>query len=331
MPQLFEMITRRCALSGAAIAVALAMSMPTNSNAADYPTKPVKIITPYNPAGSPDIIARLLAEKLTEHYQQPFLVENVPGAGGIIGVEEASRAEPDGYTLMLGALGTMTILPNIRKSTPFEISEFAPISMLGGFDLMIVTSPANKGLTFQKIIEMGKKDPGALKIAHSGLGSEHHLLIEQFNLLYGANLTPVAYKGFGKGVVDILADRVDLGMSSITGAKSYIDDGKLGPVAVTGPERSPDLPDTPTFTELGYSEIVLTSWMGLFAPAGAPAEIVDELGKVVSDIVTRPEFVSAIKGMTTVKTGPEAFAAQIKADTDRWAQVIKDAKIPLVE
>jgi len=320
------------AVAGALITGAILSAFPTQSIADDYPTRAVKVIVPYAPGGIPDVAGRVVAEKLSEHFKQPFIVENQPGAGGTIGTNIVAKADPDGYTLLLGATGTLTIGPSLYKSLPFKESDLAPITLIGAFDYVFVTSPSLKDKTLADIIKMAKENPGKLNIASSGLGSEHHLLIERLKSLSGAPLTHVPYKGFGLGVTDVMADRVELIVGSASAAKPFIEGGKLGaPLAVTGSKRSELLPNVPTFTELGFPGMEMTTWVGLLAPASTPAPVMERLTAAMDEITHQADFKTKIPGMISMDAGPSAFAAKIESDTKYWGEIITTSKIPQIQ
>lgn len=322
----------RGALAGALVTGALLAATPSQSLAEDYPTRAVKIVVPYAPGGIPDVAGRVVAEKLSEYFKQPFIVENQAGAGGTIGTNVVAKAEPDGYTLLLGATGTLTIGPSLYKSLPFKQSDLAPVSLIGAFDYVMVTSPSLRDKSLADIVKMAKENPDKLNIASSGLGSEHHLLIEQFKALSGAPLTHVPYKGFGVGVTDVMADRVELIIGSASAAKPFIDSGKLGaPLAVTGSKRSALLPNTPTFTELGYPGMEMTTWVGLLAPAATPEPVLARLAAAMEDITKQPDFAARISGIIPMEPGPKAFAAKMEADTKFWHAIITTSKIPQIQ
>ncbi|ARP98230.1 Bug family tripartite tricarboxylate transporter substrate binding protein [Pseudorhodoplanes sinuspersici] len=301
--------------------------------AQDYPTRPVKIIVQYPPGGAPDASGRLMAEKLSEHFGQPFFVENRSGVGGNLGTELVIKSEPDGYTLLLAASGSMAISPALYKNLKFKISDLAPISLVGSFDFVMMSAPSLKGNSIQEIVDSAKKNPGKISIASSGFGSEHHLLGELFKLATGAPLTHVPYKGFGPGVTDVMANHVELMFGSVPAAAPLIKGDKLVAVAVTGGERSGQIPDVPTFTELGFPSIRMTSWVGLLAPAGTPQPTLQKLTAAVEKILESKEVQQRIikLGLSPMAVGPKVFADQIKSDTAFWDDVVGRAKIQQVD
>lgn len=318
-------------LLGALVAATVMTAKPAPLSAEDYPTRAVKIIVPYAPGGIPDLAGRQVADELSKYFGKPFIVENQAGAGGTIGTAAVGKSEPDGYTLLLGATGTLTISPTLYKTLPFDPHTLAPISLIGAFDYVMVTSPGYKDKSLSEIVDLAKENPAKFNIASSGLGSEHHLLIERFKLLAGAPLTHVPYKGFGLGVTDVMADRVELIIGSVSAAKPFIDGGKLGAaLAVTGSKRSELLPNTPTFAELGYPDMEMTTWVGLLAQANTPEPIQQKLAAAMEKITQSQEFIRKIPGMISMQPGQKAFAEKLQADTTYWHAIIKEAKIPQI-
>ncbi len=322
----------RSALTGAILAAAILFA-PETSNAQAYPTRPVKIVIPYATGGIPDAAGRLIAQKLAEQFGHSFFVENRPGAGGITGVAAVTAAEPDGYTLLVGATGTLTISPNIYKNIPFKLADLTPISLLGAFEYAMLSAPAMGKTSVSKVVDFARKNPDKLKIASSGNGSEHHLLIEVFKQASGAPLVHVPYKGFSQGVVDVLGDRVELLVASIPAAESLVLSGKLGALAVTGSKRNNTLPDVPTFAELGYPEVQMTSWIGLLAPARTPRPVLQRLTAAMERILQSPDVAArmAKMGAIPIAPGPKAFADEMQANTKHYRDIITRANIEKIE
>lgn len=322
----------RRTLTGAILAAAIVFA-PEPSNAQAYPTRPVKIVIPYAPGGIPDAAGRLIAEKLAGEFGHPFFVENRPGAGGITGVAAVTASEPDGYTLLVGATGTLTISPNIYKNIPFKLADLTPISLVGAFEYVMLSAPAMGKTSVSKVVDFAKKNPDKLKIASSGNGSEHHLLIELFKQASGAPLVHVPYKGFSQGVVDVLGDRVELLIASIPAAESFVLTGKLGALAVTGSKRNNTLVNVPTFAELGYPEVQMTSWIGLLAPAQTPRPVLQKLTTAMEKILQSQDVAARMAklGAIPIAPGPKAFADQMQADTKRYRDIIARGNIEKIE
>lgn len=303
------------------------------ATAQEYPTRPVKLLVQYPPGGVPDATGRLLAEKLSLPFAQPFIVENRPGAGGNIATEMVAKSDPDGHTLLVAASASLTINPNLYKRLPFEMSDLSPISLVGSFDFVMLAAPAFAPKSVREVVELAKTRPGKFNLASSGFGSEHHLSGELFQLLTGVRLTHVPYKGFGPAAIDVMANHVELMFGSVPAALPLIRDGKLKALAVTGVARSPDLPDIPTFAEVGYPDLKVTSWTGLLAAARTPQPIINKLVAETVNIIRSPETSQRIAkmGLGPMAAGSKAFAEQISADTNFWSRVIKQSGTVLVD
>lgn len=320
----------RHALTAALLAVAFVCSAPTLSNAQAYPTRPVTIIIPYVPGGAPDAAGRVLAEMLAETLGKPFVADNRPGAGGNIGATAVTTSEPDGYTLLLGATGTLTIGPSIYKNLPFKLTDLTPISLICEANMVMLSAPSMRGKSISEIVDLAKKNPAKANFASSGFGSESHLLIELLKLTTGAPFTHVPYKGFTAGVNDVLSDRVEFMFGSVMAGAPHVNNQKLGALAVAGSKRDGMLADVPTFVELGYPEMQLTSWFGLLAPAKTPQPVLQKLVAAMEKVVRSEEFAARIAklGLFPMVPGPSAFADRMQADTKSWRDTIVRANIP---
>lgn len=310
----------------------LAFALPEVA-AQQYPTRPVKILVQFPPGGVPDTTGRLLAEKFSQAFAQPFVVENRPGAGGNIATEMVAKSDPDGHTLLVAASASLAINSNLYRRLPFEISDLSPLSLVGSFDFVMLAAPNFGPNSVREVVELAKSQPGKLNVASSGFGSEHHLSGELFNLLAGVRTTHVPYKGFGPAATDAMAGHVELMFGSIPAALPLIRGGKLKALALTGAVRNPDLPDVPTFAEVGYPGLRVTSWTGLLAPARTPQPILDKLTAEMVKIIQSPEVSQRIAkiGLGPMSPGPKAFAEKLRADTEFWGLIIKQSNVKLVD
>jgi len=296
-----------------------------------YPTKPVRVYNPSSPGGGADVIGRLIQQELTKNLGQTFIVDNRPGAANIIATELAAKSTPDGYSLLVGATGSFVTNPLVYKKLSYAVSDFIPITMVADAPFILSVHPSVPANNLAELISYAKANPGKLSFASFGNGSSSHMAGEYFQILTGTKLIHVPYKGSAPGMADLLAGNItmtfDSGLSSIPNIQAK----KIRPIAVAASKRLVNLPDVPTFTELGIANFNAGSWYGFFAPAGTPREIVNLLNKNIHQIVAMPEISARIQslGATVQVNTPEEYSAQIAKETDQWAMVIQKAKIQL--
>jgi tripartite-type tricarboxylate transporter receptor subunit TctC len=312
-------------LGAALCAVLLGLSAP----AQDYPSRPVKIVVPFAPGGPNDIIVRLVAQKLTEAWGQPFLVENRPGAGGNIGTEFVAKATPDGYTLLSVGPGSLIINPLIGKVSYDTARDFAPVTLMARAPNALVAHPSLPAGSVKGLIELARSHPGKINYGSGGNGSTPHLAGAMFAAMAGIALTHVPYKGTAPAMADLIGGQVQIAFLGIPTVLPHVKSGKLRILAVTGKHRSPELPGVPTVDEAGVPGYELSPWYGLLAPAGAPRGVVARLGGEVSRILRDAELKEklAAQGAEVAGGSPEEFAAVIRADSSTWSRVVKDAGI----
>src|SRR5690349_12578544 len=242
---------------------------------ATYPTKPIRLIVPFPPAGTTDILARAVAQKLSETWGQQVVVDNHPGAGGNIGSDIVAKASPDGYTLLMGTVGTHAINPSLYAKMPYDhVKDFAPVILVAGVPNVLVVNPALPVKSVQELIVYGKANPGKLNFASSGNGTSIHLSGELFKTMTGIQMTHVPYKGSSPALTDLIAGQVQLMFDNLPSSLQFIKAGKLRALAVTSLERSSALPDVPTLAESGLPGFEVSSWFGVLAPAGTPNDII---------------------------------------------------------
>jgi tripartite-type tricarboxylate transporter receptor subunit TctC len=309
------------------IAAALAFAVATAASA-QYPTKPIKLIVPFPPAGSTDISARALAGKLGERLGQPVIIENKPGAGGNIGTDVVAKSAPDGYTLIVGTVGTHAINSSLYSKMPYDaIKDFAPVVLLSTTPNVLVV-PANfPANSVQDVIRMAKAKPGELTFASSGSGTSIHLSGEMFKSMAGLEMTHIPYKGSGPMLIDLLSGTVNMAFDNLSASMVHIKGGKLRALATTGPKRAPALPDLPTVSEAGLTGYDSTSWNAIYAPAGTPKEIIEKLNRESNAILQSAEtrkFFSE-QGAESGGGTPEQLAAFNRAELAKWAKVVKDS------
>ena len=299
------------------------------AHAQDYPSRPVRIVVPFAPGGPNDIIVRLVAQKLTETWGQPFVVENRPGAGGNIGTDFVAKAAPDGYTLLSVGPGSLVINPLIGKVAYDTMRDFAPVTVMARAPNALVAHPSLPARSVKELIELARTQPGKVNYGSGGNGSTPHLAGAMFAAMAGIALTHVPYKGTAPATADLIGGQVQIAFLGIPTVLPYVKSGKLRILAVTGKHRSPELPGVPTVDEAGVPGYELSPWYGLLAPAGTPREIVVRLGDEVSRSLRTAEMKEklAMQGAEVVGGSPEEFAALIQADSSTWSRVVKDAGI----
>ncbi|WP_156414215.1 tripartite tricarboxylate transporter substrate binding protein [Bordetella sp. N] len=317
-------IIRRLIL-GAVLALPLAASA-----AESYPSKPIRLIVPFAPGGSVNLMGRLLADNLSQRLGQQVIVENRAGAGGLIGAELVANAAPDGYTLLLATMGAQSILPYLTKQLRFDPKKaFSPIGEFASLPNILVTAPDLPVSNLAELIAYAKAHPGELSMASAGIGSVNQMVGELFMLKTGTQFTHVPYKGVGPAMVDLLGGRVQILFANVPGVAAQVKEGKLKGLGIAGQQRTAMLADVPTMKEAGACDCVVESWFGLMGPAGMPAELVDRLSRELRDVVATPamKHMLAEQGAEAIQGTPAQFSTLIDADAQRWSAVIKEAKL----
>jgi len=297
------------------------------SLAQDYPSRPVRIVVPFSPGGSTDVLARIVGQKLTERSGQPVIIENRAGAGGNIGAEQVARSAPDGYTLLLGGV-PHAISASLYSKLPYDLArDLAAIAEIASFPSAIVLHPSLPANSASELIALARARPGRLSFGSAGNGSPNHLSLELFQTMAGVRMVHVPYKGSGQLVGDLLAGQVQLASMGLPVAVPHVQSGKLRAVAVTGAARSSLLPEVPTLSEAALPGFEVTSWYGVFGPARLPADIVVKLNSEIGSAVTAPEVkerLAALGAEPSVKT-PDQFGRYVRQEIAKWAKVVKDS------
>ncbi|HEX3171781.1 MAG TPA: tripartite tricarboxylate transporter substrate binding protein [Burkholderiales bacterium] len=307
----------------------LALSLPVFGQTA-YPTKPIRLVVPFVPGGSTDLIARIMGQNLQETLGQQVVVENRAGAGGNIGVEYVAKSPPDGYTLVFGHVGTFGFGPSLYQKLPYDpIKDFAPIVLFAMVPNMLVVHPALPAKSVKELIALAKAHPGQLNYGSSGNGSASHLATEYFKLLSKTNITAIPYKGTGPLVTDLIAGQTSLTITGVPPLYPFVQAGRLRGLAVGSVKRLTLMPELPTIAEAGVPGYESSTWFGPLAPAKTPREIVVRLNTELLKILQRPDVRTrfAAEGIEALGSTPEEFGAYIKAEIDRWGRVIKAAGI----
>ena len=321
------MLTARIAeraLSYAGMLAAISMLAP-HAAAQPYPAKPIRIVAPFPPASVADILARPIAQKMNETWGQPVLVDNRTGAAGNVGSELVAKSPPDGYTLLLGTIGTNAVNAALYAKLPYHVlKDFAPISQVATSYLLLVMHPTVPVRTVKDMIALAKSRPGQLNFGSAGVGTSPFLAGEMFKVMAGVSISHVAYKGSPQSAIDLVAGRLDLIFANSTAVLPFLRANRLRLIAISAAKRDPATPDVPTISETipGFE---VAPWWGLLAPAGTPREIVTRLHSETVRILALPDVKShyANLGMTAVSSTPEQFSAYIQSETLHWAKIVK--------
>ena len=309
-----------------AFIVAAAMLVSCTGWTQTYPAKPVRLVVPQAPGGGNDTIARLIGQKLSQTLKQQVLVDNRAGAGGLIAAEHVAKSPPDGYTLLLGNVATLAIIPNVQKKIPYDpLKDFEPVSLIATAPLLVVVHPSLPVTSVKQLIALAKAKPGQLNYASNGVGSSTHLATELFKVLTGTDMTHVPYKGLGPATTDLLSGQVQLMFSSAVAMVPHVKANRLRPIAITGAKRSSALPEIPTVSEAGVRDYEAGSWYGILAPAGTDRAIVDRLAREIAAATRTPEIQDRLgnEGVIPVGGTPAEFAAHIRREHARVAKVVK--------
>ena len=319
---------RTCLLVAGAAAGVLALAPLAAQAQAAYPTKPITIIVPFSAGGTTDILARILGQFMSKDLGQPVVVDNRAGAGGNIGAQAVARAAPDGYTLLMGTVGTHAINQSLYKKLAFDpIKDFAPLSRVALVPNLLVANPSQPFKTVKEMIDYAKANPGKITFGSSGNGSSIHLSGELFKHMAGVEMQHVPYRGSAPAVTDLLGGQIAVMFDNMPSAIGYVKSGKLRPLAVTTPKRSPALPDVPTIAEAGVPGYEATSWFGLLAPAKTPAPVVAKLNASILKALADPEVKAkmAEQGAEPYGEKPEQFAQFIQSETEKWGKIVKQS------
>lgn len=312
------------------IAALVLMALASTADAQSWPAKPIRIISPYPPAGANDLLARIIAPKLSEQLGQPVVVENRAGATGNIGAELVAKAPADGYTLLMGQAGNLTINISLMAKIPFDpVRDFSPVTMVASTPNVLVVHPSLPVRTVKDLIALAKAKPGQINYATSGIGSPGHLAAELLNKSAGIRLVHIPYKGAAPALLDVVAGNAHLYFTSAVSAQPFIPSGRLRMVAVASAKRSPSLPEVPTVAEAGFPEFDVSSWWGVVAPASTPREVVIRLQTEIHRVIALPEIRAKLaeQGLDIATNTPEQFAAYIKSETAKWAKLIREVGV----
>jgi tripartite-type tricarboxylate transporter receptor subunit TctC len=295
------------------------------TTAQDYPSRPVRVIVPFGAGGPTDVFTRVISDELRKSLKQPFVMENRPGAGTIIGSEAAAKSSPDGYTLLMVS-ATQTTTETLVPNKPFKLlRDLVPVASLLNSELVMVVHPSVPVHNVKELIALAKSKPGALNYASSGIGSNYHMAGELFKNLTGTDILHVPYKGSTGARNDIISGQVEMMFDSVPTMAPMLQAGRVKALGTTGKVRSAILPDVPTLSEAGVPGYAATIWLGVMAPVGTPAQIVELLNKKINEILARPEVKDAWEkqGAVAMAMTPDEFGAHVRSEIERWAKIIR--------
>lgn len=314
-----------------AVLLCLSCVVPFGSAAAsDYPNRPIRLVCPYAAGGLTDVLARLLAKRLSDRIGQPVIVENRTGAGGIIGVDAVAKSPADGYTIVLVAQGLASVNASLHKNLPYDtLRDFAPISLISTFSLVFVGNPELPPKSMEEFLKMARAKPGKLDYGSAGNASTSHLMTELLKDQAGIDVVHIPFRGESVAFTELMGGRLTGMFATLGGALPLIQSGKLRPLAVATKERNSQLPNVPTVSESGVPGFEVMGWYGILAPVNVPKNILDRLSKEFMAMANEPEMrqMLASRGMDAVGSTPEAFGKMIKSETERWRKVVTKANI----
>jgi tripartite-type tricarboxylate transporter receptor subunit TctC len=320
------LVTRRAALAGAA----LILAHPAFAQQEVFPSRPVRLVVPFPPGGSTDVVGRLVAQGLQERLGQPVVVENRAGNAGIIGSNAVKLSAPDGYTLVMSNIGSQGIAPIVYPSVPYDtMRDFAHIGLMGTYYNVLLVNPAFPARTLSEFLAEARRRPGAINFATSGNGSSNHLLGELLKLEAGIDIVHVPYRGAGPALTATMGGEVPAMFDSIPSASAQIRAATLRPLAVSAPRRLPYLSEVPTFTELGFPRLVASNWFGLSAPAGTPASVIGRLSQALNDALGTPALSARLAeiGFDVVSMDPPEFTRFVSSQLAFWSDIVHRAGV----
>jgi tripartite-type tricarboxylate transporter receptor subunit TctC len=321
----FTALTRRAALVLAGTALS-ALSFGHQANAQTFPDRTITLVVPFAAGGSTDVVGRVVAQKMGDILGQQVVVENVAGAGGNLGADRVARADPDGYTILMGTVATHALNPLILKQKPYDPEkDFSPVSLLVIVPNVLVVNPKLEVNSVAELIELLKKDPDKYSYASSGNGTPLHLSGELFKSMAGVDMVHIPYKGAGPALTDLLGGHVQIMFDNLPSSTGYIKEGRLRGLAVTTAERSPSMPDLPTIAESGLPGYETYTWNALFAPAGTPPAVIERLNAAAVAALADPAVTTKLQGFgaTVVASTPAALGEHVKAELAKWEPVVK--------
>jgi tripartite-type tricarboxylate transporter receptor subunit TctC len=310
--------------------IAISLAISAGVSAQGYPTKPIRIVIPTAPGGNPDFIARPVAQKMSDSMKQPIVIDNRPGAAGIIGVEYVARAAPDGYTILFGAIGHVATPSALHAKLAFDaIKDFAPIAMLAAAPFALFVHPSLPARSVQELVALAKARPGQINYASFGIGSFTHFVTESLSASVGIKMVHVPYKGSAPAAAALLAGEVVLSFDALQATLPQVQAKRLHALAIGAARRAPIAPDIPTFAEAGFANVTASAWFGLFAPAGTARDIVVKLHAEAVKALASPEIRDQFEraGIEPIGNTPEEFSAIVRSDIARFTRIAREAGI----
>jgi tripartite-type tricarboxylate transporter receptor subunit TctC len=314
----------------ALLCLGVAAHSPAAAQPTAYPTKPIRLVVPFTPGGSTDILARAIGQELTKAWGQSVIVDNVPGAGGAIGADKVAKAAPDGYTLLMGHIGTLAVNPSLYPKLPYNpVKDFAPVAWVARVPNVLVVHPSVAAKNVQELVALAKAKPGQLNYGSGGNGSAANLATEYFKLQTGVAMVHIPYKGTAPAVTDLIGGQIQVLFTGAPAVIGHVKSGQLRALAVSSPKRLDALPELPTVAESGYKDFEADQWYGVVAPAGTPREIINKLNQQINIALNAPELKArlASEGAVATPGTPEAFAQLIVREIARWKPVITSGRV----
>lgn len=318
----YAMMTASAGLFGTQLVLA---QSPVN-----YPVKPIRLVVPFTPGGSTDILARAIGLELTKAWGQPVVIENVPGAGGSIGADKVAKAPADGYTLLMGHIGTLAVNPSLYPNLPYDpVKNFAPVAWVARVPNVLVVHPSVKATTVQELVALAKSKPGQLNYGSGGNGSAANLATEYFKMQTGTSLLHIPYRGTAPAVTDLVGGQIQVLFTGAPAVMGQIKSGQVRALAVSSPKRMDALPDLPTVADAGHKDFEADQWYGVVAPAGTPKDIVAKLNSQINQSLNSAELKTRLnnEGAVATPNTPEVFGSLIQSEIARWKPVIQSGRV----
>lgn len=322
---------RRLLLEGCIAAAVSTLALGAAAQTSDYPNRPIRMVVPFTPGGSTDILARTMGEQLTRAWGQPVIIENLPGAGGSLGADKVAKAAPDGYTLLMGHIGTLAVTPSIYPRLPYDpVKSFAPVAWVARVPNVLVVHPSVPARSVRELVQHGKAHPGKLNYGSGGNGSAAHIATEFFKLRSDTDIVHVPYKGTAPAVTDAVSGQIQVLLTGAPAVMPMVKAGKLVALAVSSPQRLQGFPELPTIAESGLPDLAgfeADQWYGIVAPAGTPETIVRKLNGQINASLNSQEILSRLQSEGAIPTPypPEVFGKLIEAEIARWRPVVQRA------